>query len=100
MADNSENRENIIELIDEDDEILEFELLATFEVNGEYFIAFTPVEDMEEYQVGDVLIMRIGEDESGEELYLPIDSQEELDALWEIFQEVYFDDEEEDESEE
>lgn len=83
------DRENIIEMIDEDGGVFEFEYLLTFEVEDDYFLAFTPIEPMEEFDLGDVLIMRIGEDDDGEEVYLPIESQEELDALWEIFQELY-----------
>lgn len=99
MSDNSVNREDIIELIDEDGNILEFEYLLTYRVESECFIAFTPIKDMEDYSVGEVLIMRVGEDEDGEEVFLPIDSQEELDELWAIFQEIYFEDEEDVEEE-
>lgn len=83
------DRENIIEMVDEEGGVFEFEHLLTFEVDGDYFLAFTPFEPTGEFNVGEVLIMRIGEDEDGEEVYLPIESQEELDELWEIFQDIY-----------
>ncbi|MBD5560645.1 MAG: DUF1292 domain-containing protein [Clostridia bacterium] len=83
------DRDNILEMVDEDGGVYEFEFLMTFEVGGDYFLAFTPTEPTGEFDQGDVLIMRIGEDEDGEEVYLPIESQEELDQLWEIFQDLY-----------
>lgn len=90
MADEREvDRENIIEMVDEEGGVFEFEYLMTFEVDGDYFLAFTPFEATGDFNVGDVLIMRIGEDEDGEEVYLPIESQEELDELWDIFQDLY-----------
>ena len=83
------DRENVFEMVDEDGGVYEFEHLLTFAVEDEYFLAFSPIEDMEEFSVSDVLIMRIGEDEDGEEVYLPIESNEELQELFEIFKEIY-----------
>ena len=39
-----------------------------------------------------MLIMRIGEGEDDEEVYLPIETEEELARLWGIFQEIYYSD--------
>lgn len=85
------DRENVFEMVDEDGGVYEFEHLLTFAVEDEYFLAFSPVEEMEEFSVSDVLIMRIGEDIDGEEVYLPIESDEELQELFEIFKEIYED---------
>lgn len=92
----AETEQNVIELRDDDDNVLRFEHLLTFEYDGDLFVAFTPISDMDEYKVGEVLVMRIqpGPDGSDEDLYLPIDSQEELDELWEVFQDLYYDEEE------
>lgn len=83
------DREGIIEMVDEDGGVYEFEHLMTFAVDDEYFLAFAPVEDMGEFSTNDVLIMRIGEDEDGEEVYLPIESNEELEVLFEIFKQIW-----------
>lgn len=85
----SNNEDNAIKMLDEDGSLLEFEHLLTFEVENEFFIAFTPFEDTEEFKVGEVLIMQIEEDDQKNDLYVPIDSQERLDELWEIFQQLY-----------
>ncbi len=91
---------NKIEMLDEAGNVLEFEHLLTFEVEDKFFIAFTPFQDIEGFEVGEVLIMRIEEDGEEGELYMPIGSEEELDELWEIFKQLYYADDEEDEEDE
>ncbi len=85
---------NLIEMQDEDGNVLKFEHLLTFEVDEDFYVAFTPIEKMEEFDVGEVLIMRIKEDEDGD-VYLPIESEQELDELWNIFQQLYYEGDEE-----
>ena len=86
---------NLIEMMDDEGNILKFEHLLTFEVENDFFIAFTPVEKMAEFDVGEVLIMRIQEDDEHGDVYVPIETEEELDRLWGIFQEIYYEDEDE-----
>ncbi|MEA4853542.1 MAG: DUF1292 domain-containing protein [Christensenella sp.] len=90
---------DLIEMQDEDGNIMKFEHLLTFEVDDQFYVAFTPIEKMDEFDVGEVLIMRIKEDDEGD-VYLPIETEEELDELWNIFQQLYYEDEEEDGEEE
>ena len=85
---------NLIEMQDEDGNVLKFEHLLTFEVDEDFYVAFTPIEKMAEFDVGEVLIMRIKEDENGD-VYLPIESEQELDELWNIFQQLYYEGDEE-----
>ena len=89
-------RDDILEMVDEDGNVLEFEHLLTFQVEDDYFLAMTAAEDTEQYHPDEVLIMRIEEDEEGEETFLPIESDEELEELWKIFLKLY--EEEEDDS--
>lgn len=91
----SEEEMNLIEMQDEDGNVLKFEHLLTFEVDEEFYVAFTPVEKMDEFDVGEVLIMRIREDDDGD-VYLPIETEQELDELWTIFQQLYYEGDEED----
>ncbi len=86
-----------IEMLDEDGNKIEFEHLLTFEVEDEFFIAFTPIGKFQDFEEGEVLIMRIEEDEENGEVYLPIETEEELESLWNIFQELYYEDEDEEE---
>ena len=91
-----EEEMDLIEMQDEEGNVLKFEHLLTFEVDDEFYVAFTPIEKMEEFDVGEVLIMRIKEDEDGD-VYLPIETETELDELWEIFQQLYYEEEPEEE---
>ena len=81
-----------VELMDEDGKKYVFENLLTFEVDDDFYIAMTPMEATDEFAMDEVFIMKVVEDEEGES-YLPIESQEELDALWNIFQDLYYEDE-------
>ncbi|MEG0381862.1 MAG: DUF1292 domain-containing protein [Christensenella sp.] len=93
----AEEEIELIEMQDEDGNVLKFEHLLTFEVDDNFYVAFTPTEKMEEFDVDEVLIMRVKEDEEGD-MYLPIETEEELDELWEIFQQLYYEDEEDEEN--
>ncbi len=92
----SEEEMNLIEMQDEDGNVLKFEHLLTFEVDEDFYVAFTPVEKMEEFDVGEVLIMRIQEGDDGD-VYMPIETEKELDELWAIFQQLYYEGEDEEE---
>jgi uncharacterized protein YrzB (UPF0473 family) len=94
-----EEENNAIEMLDESGTLLRFEHLLTFEAEDKFYIAFTPFEKMDEFDVGEVLIMRIEEDGEQGDLYLPIESEAELDELWEIFKQLYYEDDGEDEPE-
>ncbi len=94
-----EEEANIIEMMDDEGNKLEFEHLLSFEDGEDFYIAFTPVKDMDDFKMGEVLIMKVEEDDENSDLYLPIDSEEELDRLWEIFKQLYYDDDEEEEEE-
>jgi len=70
-----EEERNIVELLDENGETVEFEHLATLEYEGAYYIALTPAVDDEEDE-GEVLFMRIEEDENGEECYVYVEEED------------------------
>ena len=86
-----------VELMDEEGNKYVFENLLTFDVDDDFYIAMTPVEATDEFAMDEVFIMKVVEDGEDGETYLPIESQEELDALWNIFQDLYYEDEEEQE---
>ena len=85
-----------------DDEGNEFELehLDTLEHKGETYMAFFPAvdgdapEDEPDEEEYGLIIMKVVE-ENGEELFSTLDSDEELDEVYELFMERLFQDEEE-----
>lgn len=83
----SEQENNIIELIDETGEAVQFEHLATLEHEGAYYIALMLLDDEHsvEDDEGEVVIMKIEEDDEGEECYVSVED----DALTEVIFEKF-----------
>lgn len=92
---------DFITLTDEDGNEFELEHLDTLELNGETYMAFLPAEyededpskDLEEDDLG-LIILKVVEENGVEELST-LDSDEELEAVYERFMEILFQDEEE-----
>lgn len=92
---------DFITLTDEEGNEFELEHLDTLELNGETYMAFLPAEyedaepsqQLEEDDLGLIILKVIEED--GEEQLSTLDSEEELEAVYERFMEVLFADEDE-----
>lgn len=88
---------DFITITDEDGNDIELELVDALEHNGQTYMAFYPAveegedEDSEEY--GMVILKSIME--NGEELLSTLDSDEELNEVYDLFMERFFEDEEE-----
>jgi Protein of unknown function (DUF1292). len=88
---------NVVSLIGEDGEAVEFEHLMTLEHKDCSYILLTPAEPETPDEEGSVVIMRIDKDESGEDCYIVEENEEILDTVFNRFLELM--DEEEDEEE-
>ena len=99
MADKKDKR-NEIEEIEEEEEVIvllneetgeevEFSLLAMLEVDGNTYAYLDPVEEVAGFEEGDLLVNRVEFDEEGEEKFLPIDDDDEIDRAFEAFDEMY-----------
>ena len=94
---------DFITLTDEDGNEFELEHLDTLEINGQTYMAFLPAEyedesddptkDMEEDDLGLIILKAIVED--GEEQLSTLDSDEELEMVYERFMEILFAEDEE-----
>lgn len=86
-----------ITVTDEDGKELVLEFVDALEYNGQMYQAFFPAEtegeDEDDTDNGLVILKVIHED--GEDLLSTLDSDEELEAVYEQFMELLFDDEEE-----
>ena len=87
-----------ITLTDEEGNEIELELLDTIEHNGTTYHAFFPTipegEEVPEEELGLIILKVIEED--GEEILSTLDSDEEMDEVYEQFMETLFDEEDED----
>ena len=92
---------NFITLTDEDGNDIELEYVDALEHNGQTYMAFFPVVEDEDdpkaeaeaEEYGLVILKSIME--NGEELLSTLDSDEELEAVYEQFMELLFDEDEE-----
>lgn len=89
---------NIVTVIDEETgEEIELEFIDALEYNGTVYRAFFPVEDEDassedEEEYG--LIILKAEMENGEEMLVQIADEEEINTVYDLFMEQFFEDEE------
>ncbi len=80
--------ENIVELVDDEGNEVKFEHLMTLEHKGRIYICLAPAEPMEDVEEDELVIMRIEQDEDGNDFYTTIDSEEELNEVFEKYLEI------------
>lgn len=81
-------REDIVELVDEDGNAVRFEHLMTLEHEGKAYICLAPVDPMEDVEEDEMVILRIESDADGNDVYATIESEAELDAVFEKYLEI------------
>ena len=86
--------ENILELTDDEGNKVQFEHLLTFEYGENFYVSLLPVTPLEDFEDGEVLIMRLEED-GDDDIFLPVETEEELEGAWNAFLELYNDEDEE-----
>ena len=92
---------DFITITDEDGNEIELEFLDTLEYNGQTYMAFFPAVEEDADEEGEdygLIILKVLE-ENGEEILSTLDSDEELDAVYDRFMEELFQDEEDEDGE-
>ena len=84
---------DFISITDEEGNEFELELLDVLEKDGIFYHAFIPAGQIEEEEIEIVLLKAVEED--GEELLSTLDSEEELEEIYNLFMERLFEDAEE-----
>ncbi|MBR5343165.1 MAG: DUF1292 domain-containing protein [Oscillospiraceae bacterium] len=87
---------DFITIIDDDGQEFELEVLDTMDYNGEVYTAFLPADMDESDPDYGMIILRVVQDEDGENIYESIDDDEQLQDVYNHFMLLLFDDEEED----
>lgn len=88
---------NFISLTDEDGNEIELEYIDALELDGQTYMAFFPAveeDEAENEELGLVILKSITE--NGEELLSTLDSDEELERVYDLFMEQLMAEEEED----
>ena len=77
---------NILTFYDENDEAIDLEIVDSFELDGKKYAALATPEDIEnENDESEVFIMRLDSETSGEDVFVYIDDEDELDAAFNMF---------------
>ena len=84
MADEIFETEDIFTLTDEEGNEMQFTLLGSCEIEGTEYLALIPLEDNEE---GEYVILKR---ESGEDMLVTIDDDEEFDKVADFFEDELF----------
>ena len=79
-----------VELLDENGSKVRFERLLTFEFDDGVYVAVTPQTQFEDIENGEVMLLEIREDENGMDCYLPLESESQLEAVFEQFEHLYY----------
>lgn len=86
--------ENIMEndyftLTDEDGNEIEFEMIAQCEKDGNKYFAMIPVEeDQKEDDICEYIVLKLAE-EDGEEFFVTVDDDDELDEIADYFDDLF-----------
>ena len=89
--------DRIVELIGDDGEAVKFEHLMTLEHGDDLFVLLTPVEPETADEEGSVVVMRIDEDESGEDCYVIEEDEAVQEAVFNRFLDMLNEADDEDE---
>ncbi len=82
----SEERDDVVVLMDEEGQETQFEYLDTVEMGDNEYVVLLPVEDGENAnEVEEVLILRVDQDENGDDVFSSIDDESELNRVFEQF---------------
>jgi len=83
-----DERDDIVVLVDENGEEVEFEHIDTIEMNGNEYVVLAPLEeeDAEEQDDEEVIILKIEHNEDGEDSFVTIEDDDELDEVFNEFQ--------------
>ncbi len=91
----NEYGDDIISISDEDGNDFELLILEAADMNGVHYLALTESQDPDEEENLEVIILKSVLDEAtGEEMLSTVDSDEELEAIYQIFEDRMFSDDE------
>lgn len=83
----ADDRDGIVVLVDENGEEIEFEHLDTIEMNGNEYVVLAPLdEDESDSDEAEVIILKVEHNENGDDSFLTVEDDEELDEVFEEFQ--------------
>ena len=85
-----------ITIVDDDGQEFELEVIESMDYNGKTYMSFLPADMKEDDPDYGFILLRVVEDENGDEVFESIDDEDELQDVYERFMVLLYDDEEED----
>ncbi len=85
MENNNMDMDNIIELVDENDSPVRFEHIMTLQYEGEDYVLLAPVDPTDDMEEDEVLVLRIDNDENGDEIYVSLDDDDLVQRVFEQY---------------
>ena len=82
---NSMEQENIVELYDEDNNVVRFEHVYTVQYAGDEFVLLAPLEPTEDLAEDELLILKISENEQGEEVYVSVEDDDLVENVFNLY---------------
>lgn len=94
MTQNEIENENIITLLDDDDNPIDFEIIEVLEIQGKRYAFLLPLNDEEDTSDEDeAVIFRIDPGEDGEEIFAYIEDDAEWEMVVDTYNDLLFDEE-------
>lgn len=95
LMDGFMEQDNIVELIDEEGNEVDFQHLMTLEYNNKSYVVLAAVEPSDDIAEDEAVILRIEQDEEGNDVYATIEDEDELEKVFERYLEIAENDEDE-----
>ena len=90
---------DFVTIIDDEGNEFELEVIESMDYNGHSYMAFLPADMSEDDPDYGFVLLRVVEDENGDEVFESIDDEDELQDVYERFMVLLYDDEEDGEDE-
>ena len=85
---------DFVTIIDDEGNEFELEVIESMDYNGHSYMAFLPADMSEDDPDYGFVLLRVVEDENGDEVFESIDDEDELQDVYERFIVLLYDDEE------
>lgn len=77
--------DDIIQLINDDGETVDFYHVGTIEYEGDWYVFFQPAEELADLDEDEVAVFRLERDENGEDVFVPLDDDELMEKVFDEF---------------
>ena len=85
---------DFVTIVDDEGNEFELEVIESMDYNGHSYMAFLPADMSEDDPDYGFVLLRVVEDENGDEVFESIDDEDELQDVYERFMVLLYDDEE------